>query len=414
MLTRRHLLQSATLAPLLARASALRPPRLAVITTVYQHLSAPQQLCDRFLAGYPSEGEWKEPNSKVVSFYIDQKSNDDLGSARAGQFGFKVYPSVAEALCCGGSRLACDAVLIVADGGEHPRDTSDQTAYPSQQFFEQCVKTFQKTKSVVPVFIAFNLSHSFESASAMVATARKIHFPLLAGSWLPLTWRLPDFDVPLGAEIEEALIAGGGGPDRMDFHALNALQCMMERRKGGEHGVESVQLLEGESVWEAGKAGKWSMELLSSALSRSDTPLGLTLEDGRTQDLVGSGVLPSLASHPIAFLITYRDGARAAVLILDGAVRDFNFAARIREKGLLSLQFLITPAPNATYSTGLAAIIEQMFVSRQPPYPVERSLLTSGILEACLSSRALNHQVVRTPHLALSYQAPHGSQYSRT
>ena len=81
-------------------------------------------------------------------------------------------------------------------------------------------------------------------------------------------------------------MVGVGGSDPMDYHALEAMQCMVERRKGGETGVKSVQLIEGDAVWKAGEEGRWSKELLTAALSRSDTPLGLTVKDGRTQDLV--------------------------------------------------------------------------------------------------------------------------------
>jgi hypothetical protein len=78
------------------------------------------------------------------------------------------------------------------------------------------------------------------------------------------------------------------------------MQCMLERRKGGETGVKAVQLLEGDDVWTAGQAGRWSKDLLTSALSRSDTPLGLTLLDGRNQDLVGDGALPQLVKNSAA------------------------------------------------------------------------------------------------------------------
>ena len=97
---------------------------------------------------------------------------------------------------------------------------------------------------------------------------------MLAGSSLPVTWRLPAIELPLGCEIEEALMVGVGGSDPMDFHALEGLQCMVERRRGGETGVKAVQLIEGDAVWKAGEEGRWSKELLTAALSRSDTPLG--------------------------------------------------------------------------------------------------------------------------------------------
>ena len=93
-------------------------------------------------------------------------------------------------------------------------------------------------------------------------------------------------------------MVGEGGSDPMDYHALEAMQCMIERRKGGETGVKSVQMIEGDAVWKAGEEGRWSKELLTSALSRSDTPQGLTVQDGRTQDLVGSGELQKLVKNP--------------------------------------------------------------------------------------------------------------------
>ena len=82
-------------------------------------------------------------------------------------------------------------------------------------------------------------------------------------------------------------MVGVGGSDPMDFHALEALQCMVERRSGAETGIESVQLIEGDAVWSAGRDGLWSMDLLASALSRSDLLLGKTLEDARPQDRRG-------------------------------------------------------------------------------------------------------------------------------
>ena len=112
------------------------------------------------------------------------------------------------------------------------------------------------------------------------------------------------------------------------------MQCMVERRKGGETGVQAVQMIEGDAVWKSGDDGTISKELLTSALSRSDTPLGLTIVDGRTQDLVGKGELPKLVKKPAAYLIEYRDGLKATLLMLNGAVKDFNFAARVKGKGV--------------------------------------------------------------------------------
>ncbi len=273
---------------------------------------------------------------------------------------------------------------------------------------------FEKDGRVVPVYNDKHLSYSFEKAKWMVDSSKRLKFPMLAGSSLPVTWRLPQLELPLGCEIEGALMVGVGGSDPMDYHALEAMQCMVERRKGGETGVKAVQLIEGDAVWKAGDEGRWSKELLTAALSRSDTPLGLTVKDGRTQDLVHNGQLPILVKDPAAYFIEYNDGLKATLLMLNGALRDYNFAARVKGLGLVSNQFLLTPTPNVTYSACLVSKIEEMFATGKAPYPVERTLIVSGALEACLTSKVQNHQRLETPHLNVRYQAPRESQFART
>ena len=204
------------------------------------------------------------------------------------------------------------------------------------------------------------------------------------------------------------MVGENGSDDAMDFHALEGMQCMLERRKGGETGVRAVQWVEGEAVWREG----WSKDLLVAALSRSDTPLGLTVKDGRTQDLVASGQLKELVTKPVAYVIEYRDGLRATMLNLRGALQDFNFAARVNGLGIVSTQFLLTPEPNVTYSACLMSKAEEMFVSGSAPYPVERTLLTSGITEACHKSRGAGRRL-ETPELSVRYQPPKSSQYCR-
>jgi len=382
---------------------------------VYRYLSHAQHITDRFLLGYPHNGEWRRPDMKVASLYVDQKPPDDLSAQRGQEFGFRVYPTIAEALRCGGDRLAVDAVLSIGEHGDYPQNEKGQILYPRYEFFKQCVEVFEKDGRAVPVYNDKHLSYSFEKAKWMVEASRRLKFPMLAGSSLPVTWRLPDLELPLDCEIESVLMVGEGrGSDAMDFHALEAMQCMIERRQGGETGVKAVQMIEDDAVWKAGEEGRWSKELLSAALSRSDTPQGWTLIDGRTQDLVGSGELPKLVKHPAAYFIEYRDGLRTTLLMLDGALGDFNFAARVRGiPGLASTQFFLTPIPNVTYSACLVSKIEEMFETGRAPYPVERTLLVSGILEACLTSRLQNHQRLETPQLAVRYRPPRLSQYCR-
>ena len=396
MLSRRTFLRTAVVA---TAAAAIQPKRIAIVATAYHPLAPAQQMGDRFLVGYPYGGAWHMPDAKVVSLYVDRKPEGELSGDRAREFGLDVYPTIAEALRRGGKELAVEAVLVFDEAG-------------NGEFFEQCVKVFEQDGRAVSVYHDQQLSHRFEKAKAMVDASRRLRFPLLAGSSLPVTWRLPATELPMGCKIEEALMVGVG--DARDFHALEAMQCMVERRRGGEVGVKAVQLLEGDAVWKAGEEGRYSKQLLTSALSRSDTPLGLTVVDGRTQDLVASGQLRALAKQPAAYFVEYRDGLKAAMLMLDGAIKDFNFAARLSGvRQIQSTQFLLTPEPNATHSACLMQKVERMIAGGAAPYPVERTLLASGVLESCLASKLQKQIRLETPHLKVAYQAPRESQFAQ-
>ena len=442
-----------------------QPLRLAVLGSVYRHGSNMQTIADRFLVGYPFEGDWYMPNVKVVSMYVDQpirRANarptefdlamigagrpgggggqrpagaqgaagarrseaaahpeelgpmSDLSASRSEQFGFRLCRNIPEALRLGGDKIAVDAVLTIVEQDDYPVDDKGRILLPSYDFFQQCAQVFDAEKHAVPYFNHKQLSFSFSEAQNMVKTAERLKFPLLAGASMPVTWRLPDTDIPMGARVQEAVVVGMGSLDGMDFDALEAMQSMLERRKGGETGVKAVQLLEGDDVWTARAAGRWSNDLLSSALSRSDTPLGLSVLDGRTQDLSAPGVLEQLVANPVAYCIEYNDGTKATLLMLNGALRDFNISARVEGHGMVSTQFFMTPPPNQTYSAALAAKINEMYQTRVAPYSAQRTLLAGGILEACLNSRHRLNQRVETPHLAVSYKPPTESQYART
>ncbi len=388
--------------------------RIAVIATIYRYLSHAQHFADRFFVGYPYGGKWNRPDCQLVSIYVDQKPEGDQSEDRAREFGGKVYPTIAEALRCGGDELACDAVLIIGEHGEYPDNEKGQKLYPRYEFFKQCVEVFEADGRTVPVYNDKHLSYSFDKAQEMVDDGHRLDFPILAGSSLPVTYRLPDVELPLGCKIEEALMVGCGGSDPMDYHALEAMQCMIERRAGGETGVKSVQMIEGDAVWTAGEKGRYSLELLESALSRSDSPCGKTDEDGRTQDLLGNGELPGLVEKPAAYFIEHNDGLKTTLLMLNGAIRDFTFACKLEgEADPISTQFFLTPVPNVTYSACLVAKIWEMIETGKAPFPAERTLIVSGALESCLTSKVENHKLLETPHLSVEYQAPAESHHGR-
>ena len=386
--------------------------QLALVTTIWDYRSHANHMGERFLNGYPRAGRWHRPEMDIAAVYVDQVNDEDLRRRRAETHGFEIFGTVAEALRLGGDRLGVDGVLLIAEHGDYPDNEKGQKQYPRYEFFEQILEVFREDGRAVPVFNDKHLSYSFEKAERMVAAAKELGFPFLAGSSLPVTYRLPPLELPLGCDIADVLMVGCGNSDAMDYHALEAMQCMVERRCGGETGVKAGQLIDGDEVWRAGKERRWSRRLLEAAVARSDSRSGVALTDGRPQDLAHSGELEELVASPAAYLLEYNDGLRACLLMLNGAIGDYTFAAELRDGEILSTQFLLPAGANVTYSACLMGKVEEMLMVGRAPYPVERTLLVSGTLERCLESRLAGHRRLETPELAVRYTAPAVSQYA--
>jgi hypothetical protein len=391
--------------------------RLAVVTTVWNYRSHAWHMAERFLVGYPVQGAWRKPGLEIVSAYVDQKPEGDLSRRRAEEFGFRIYPTIAEALRCGGDKLAVDAVLVIGEHGDYSKNEFGQKQYPRYQFFRQVVEVFRADGRTTPVFNDKHLSWKFEWAREMVETAHAMNFPLLAGSSLPVTWRMPAIDMPYGAEVEEAMCVAFGATDIYDFHALETLQCMVERRRGGEKGVVAMHALRGDAVWNAmsaggWKEGGWDPRLFEACLSRSQT---LAQPETFSHRYPTPEQMREWVADPIAYRFEYADGVHATMLLMNGLVQDFTFAARLRgQEEPLSTLFHLPPNPNVTYSAALMYNAEKMFLTGKAPYPVERTLLTSGVVEVALHSLAKGQKRMETPHLSVRYQAPEESTFFRT
>ncbi len=422
MINRRTFLQAAgvgTIGALFTGAAAKPRGRrkLAVVTTLWNFHSHAWHMAERFLAGYPKRGRWHRPELDVVSAYVDQAPEGDLSRKRAQESGFKIYPTVAEALRRGGGKLAVDAVLLIGEHGDYPVNEIGQKKYPRYELFRQIVEVFRQDGRTTPVFNDKHLSWKWEWAKEMVQTARALGFPLLAGSSLPVTWRMPAIDLPYGAEVEEVLCVAHGPVDIYDFHALETIQCMAERRRGGETGVAAMHALRGPSVWEAMETGAWLRggwdgELFEACLSRSHT---LAQPATYSHRYPTAAVFREKVKTPVAYRFEYADGLKATMLLLNGLVEDFTFAARLKgQRQPLSTLFHLPPNPNVVYSAALMSKAEEMFVTGKAPYPAERTLLTSGLVAAGLQSLASGQKRIETPHLAVRYRAPRESQFWRS
>ncbi len=391
---------------------------IAVLSTVYRPLSHAYHIAGRFLHGYARGGELHVPKHYVHSLYVDQTPDNDLSGDVARKFGVRVTRrtsgvsmarAVENALTAGG-KLAVEGVLLVAEHGNYPRNDLGQILYPRLELMEQIANVFRKTGRSVPVFNDKHLSFTFERATKMLAFSRELKFPMMAGSSLPVTWRTPDLELRLDSPIEDALVAGYGPIEVYGFHALESLHVMLERRKGGESGVKAVTCLSGKDVWKAGDDGRWSWDLLEAALSRSES-----VNPGDIRDNTGSMSVSNYRTTPaLAFLIEYRDGTRGTVLLLNGHVLDFTFAAKLRgDSKSASCLFHLPPPPGARFFDAQVANLEKFLDSGKAPYPVERTLLTTGILDAVMHSHQRGGVRVETPELEVRYTAPADSGFLR-
>jgi len=358
----------------------------------------------RLLNGYTPNGVFTEPRTRLVSMYTDQVPSADLSRGLAEKHGFRIFPTVQEALTLGGSDLAVDAVCFVGEHGDYPTNDRGQKLYPRYELMERIVEVFRRTGKSVPVFHDKHLSYSWLKAKQMYDWSRELKFPMMAGSSIPLTVRTPAVEIPYGAEMESSLALGYGGLDAYGFHTLESLQCMVERRKGGETGIRSVEWLDGANVWRwRDGEGRWSVPLLEAAFARNPS-----VKPGRMEDNV---------KNPAAFLIDYNDGLKAVAYMIDGHTSGWTFAGKLKATSEPVATYFGRPKESGglrplAHFDGLVHCMEEMFITGKPLYPVERTLLTTCALSILFESRAWKKRI-QTRELNIAYQTPRDAYFQK-
>jgi hypothetical protein len=404
-ISRRQFLKTATAAiaaapgltaSAVAAAQPVKRPRVAALYTVFRFRSHAHNNLENFLTPYLFNGKRLESPCEIVSFYADQRApTGDTTEEVAKRFKIPVYKTIAEALTLGGKQPAVDAVLSIGEHGDYPTNKLGQVEYPRKRFFDEITAVTQKAARPVPIFNDKHLSYRWDWARAMFDFCEKHKIPFMAGSSVPLATRRPELEIPPGSAFEEAVSIHGGGFESYDFHGLEVLQSLVEFRKGGETGVATVEFLAGDALLQAGKKGRWSLPLAEAALAAE---FGKKLGDWQK-------ALPGeKPAEPHGLLITYRDGFRATVLKLGQSSVRWNFAAKLaKDDRLYATRFHVGPWGNRCLFMALSHAIQDHFVNHRAPYSVERTLLTTGMVEAAVRSRA-DRAVVKTPHLDIAYK----------
>lgn len=364
------------------------PKSVAAVFTAYEKGLHADVLIGKILEGWKQDGG-PGPALKLKSMYADQFTDRDMARAMSKKYDVPLFDSIEKALTIGGDQIRVDGVISIGEHGDYPWNELEQHLYPRRRFFKEITDAFQKHGCVVPVFNDKNLGPEWADAKWMYDRALEMNIPFMAGSSMAVGARTPEIAVPLGADIEMAVGIGYSGLDIYGIHALEFYQCHVERRRGAETGVRSVQCLEGEPMWKTLDDGIVSQKLFDAAFDA----VPHTRDDARSD------------RDAALFLFEYDDGFLGAVFMLPGVSGGTSIALKLKgQDKLLATRFDEQPEPRHPHFAWLLKGIERMIHTGRPSYPVERTLLTGGILDRALTSRFRKHEKLMTPELAIHYE----------
>lgn len=391
--SRRDLLLAGAAAPL-AGDAATQPagyrPKLAVILTQYGAASHGVCYCTKLLEGKQFDDHFEPPRCDVMAIHLMEIAADDVGVATAKRHNVPMYPSVATALCRGGDTLAVDGVVVIGEHGAYPFNAKGQQLYPRRELFDQVVGVFRQSRRVVPVFSDKHMSWNWTWAKYMWRTIHDMRIPWMAGSSLPYANYEPLAPLPHGARLDHVVAVGYGPLESYGFHALETGQHIVECRAGGETGIRSVQVLSGQDVWDAQRAGRWPADIAAAALSAVRHP------SGKPQDHT---------ADVYAFDISYRDGQRMTVILANGYCQEFAFAYRKTGSGeIVSASYFLDPLPRLKHFSATVRALEEMFLTGRPVAPGARTYLTTGVLAYGMDSHYRDGATLAAPDLDVRYE----------
>lgn len=375
-----------------------RPSKsVAAVVTIYRPNSHADVILTKILEGWEHDGGPK-PALKLASVYIDQRDGSEFGIEMCRKHGVPICDSIEKAVTVNSDSIPVDGVLSIGEHGNYPLNEIGQQLYPRRRFMEEITAAFVRYKRVVPVFNDKHLGPIWTDAKWMYDRARELTIPYMAGSSMPVGYRTSEIELPLASPIEAAVGIGYGGLEIYGFHALEFYQSHVERRREAERGVKAVRFLEGPALWRAidnGEISKTALDAAFAAVPKAGQP------DMRQDQQAG------------LFLFDYVDGFTGAVLYLSCVG---GTAIGIKLKGRtdpIATAFDERTEPRYPHFAYLLKSLETMIHTGRPTYPVERTLLTSGVLDRALNSRAQKGKRLVTPELEIHYQpvayphAPH-------
>ena len=373
----------------LRRAPSIKPKRVAAIVSTYYKGSHADVILGKILEGWEQTGG-PGPALELAALYVEQIREDDESVRICRKHNIPMFRTIRDTITCGTDNIPVDGVLCIAEHGDYPWNERGQHLYPRRRFFREITDTLKEYGRRLPVFNDKHLGPEWEDAKWMYERARRMRLPFMAGSSLPVSFRKPDIRIPVRSSIMAAVGIGYDGLDIYGSHALDSLQSVIEKRRGAKTGVKWVQFFEGPEVEHVLQSGLIDRELYDAALLA--VPQVARKLDAR------------LAPPKSLILFECEDGFLGAQFMLQSVIRT---SVAVRLTGVnkpIAMQFEERREPNHPHFAYLTKAIERMIHTGHPSYPVERTLLTSGILDRAIRSWKSNGQRFYTPELAIQYK----------
>jgi hypothetical protein len=382
-----------------------RKPRIAVLATFWGATrSHADWLVNKLIDGYWWQGAYHPSRIEVVSLYLHQHDTSLLGQKVAKAKGFPVFKSVAEALTLGGKELAVDGVVIVGEHGNYITDMKGRWLLPRWWMYNQVIRVFEQSKRSVPVFNDKHFSYNWDDAKWMFDKSRELGFPLTGGSLLPVYYRKPEIELENDTPIKHSIVVGAAPDEGAIFHCIELLHAFVERRKGGETGVKSIQSIRGPESWKWVERNTWAANLLEAVAKRLELKPENYQANPRTNICV----------------IEYNDGTKAAIIGV--ALSGWTYAGEIEgrtEPTIVSLLGFPGPFDQFHASNAQPHWIVEMMLSKKEPFNAERLLLTTGITNHYMESNWEGSKYspvgrrIETPFLNMTYRPARGAQFNK-
>ncbi|MBP1988734.1 hypothetical protein [Paenibacillus eucommiae] len=363
--------------------------RIAAIITEYWDINHADVIITKFLDGYTLNGRAYTSTVDIVSMYIDQYPANDMGRDMAAKHGVALHGSIREALLNGDPSFQLDGIIIIGELGEYPMNEFDQILYPRRKFFEECLNIMLEFNRIVPVFTDKGFAVVQEDIEWMYDQIKRHNIPFMSSSVLPFAPRIPaTTGIPYGAPMHKMLGFAYDDVERYCYHTMEMMQSVAENRAYGETGIRAVRTYRDQAAIDRIISDDWKQmyEALGGFVNLRDIEM-----------------FPYMLKLPVFVELEYVDGLQAGIIFAEPEGRMFVSAYQVVEgEPPVCVEFRLQNQKPHSHFSYMVLAIERFMHTHIPPYPVERSLLTTGALDALMRSLHAGKEI-ETPHLHVHY-----------